>query len=80
MNSDDTSAADLARALPSSTSSDYGRPFAEVFKAVNMDFYKIDPLLFSPAAVTVTSLKSGKSFSAGHIDPALIDISFGYGQ
>lgn len=80
VNSDDTSAADLARALPSSTSSDYGRPFAEVFKAVNMDFYKIDPLLFSPAAVTVTSLKSGKSFSAGQIDPTLIDVSFGYGQ
>ena len=78
VNSGDTEAADLARALPSSTSSDYGRPFAEVFKAVNMDFYKIDPLLFSPAAVTVTSLKSGKSFSAGQIDPALIDISFGY--
>ena len=79
VNSSDEDAAQLANALPSSTSSDYGRPFAEVFKAVNMDFYKIDPLLFSPAAVTVTSLKSGKSFSAGKVDAALIDTSFGYG-
>ena len=78
INASDEDAIQLAKALPSSTSSDYGRPFAEVFKAVNMDFYKIDPLLFSPAAVTVTSLLTGKSFSAGKIDAALIDISFGY--
>lgn len=75
---DDDSAAKLARELPSSASRDYGRPFAEVFKAVNMDFYKIDPMLFSPAAVTVTAVESGKSFHAGKLDSALLDLSFGY--
>lgn len=74
----DEAAAKLAQELPSSASRDYGRPFAEVFKAVNMDFYKIDPLLFSPAAVTVTALESGRSFTGGKLDAALLDQSFGY--
>ena len=74
----DDAAAKLAKELPSSSSRDYGRPFAEVFKAVNMDFYKIDPMLFSPAAVTVTALESGNTFTGGKLDAALIDQSFGY--
>jgi len=74
----DEAAAKLAKDLPSSSSRDYGRPFAEVFKAVNMDFYKIDPMLFSPAAVTVTALESGNTFTGGQLDAALIDQSFGY--
>ena len=44
-----------------------------------MDFYKIDPMLFSPAAVTVTALESGKSFTGGRLAPELVDQSFGYG-
>ena len=74
----DEAAAKLAKELPSSASRDYGRPFAEVFKAVNMDFYKIDPMLFSPAAVTVTAVESGNSFIGGKLDAALLDQSFGY--
>jgi methenyltetrahydromethanopterin cyclohydrolase len=74
----DEAAAKLAKELPSSASRDYGRPFAEVFKAVNMDFYKIDPMLFSPAAVTVTAIESGNSFVGGKLDAALLDQSFGY--
>ncbi|MEQ1601447.1 MAG: methenyltetrahydromethanopterin cyclohydrolase [Methylophilaceae bacterium] len=74
----DEAAAKLALELPSSTSRDYGRPFAEVFKSVNMDFYKIDPMLFSPAAVTITALESGNSFVGGKLDAALLDQSFGY--
>ena len=74
----DDAAAKLAQDLPSSSSRDYGRPFAEVFKAVNMDFYKIDPMLFSPAAVTVTAIDSGNTFTGGKLDAALIDQSFGY--
>lgn len=66
----------LANRLPSSASSDFGRPFAEVFKAANFDFYKIDPLLFSPASVTVTNLRSGRSFHAGEIRADLLNESF----
>ncbi len=76
--SDDAAVA-LAKALPSNSSRDFGRPFAEVFKSVNMDFYKIDPMLFSPAAVTVTALESGNTFTGGALDAALIDQSFGFG-
>jgi methenyltetrahydromethanopterin cyclohydrolase len=75
---DDAAAAKLAQELPSSSSRDYGRPFADVFKSVNMDFYKIDPMLFSPAAVTVTAVESGNSFTGGRLDAALLDQSFGY--
>ena len=72
----DDAASDLAKVMPSSASKDYGRPFAEVFKAVDMDFYQIDPLLFSPAKVTVTNLETGNSFFAGSFNEALIEKSF----
>jgi methenyltetrahydromethanopterin cyclohydrolase len=72
----DDDAADLARQLPSANARDYGRPFHESFKAVNYDFYAIDPMLFSPAAVTVTAIESGNSFHAGRIDEALVHASF----
>ena len=70
-------ARELAAQLPSSASRDYGRPFAEVFKAYNYDFFQIDPMLFSPARVIVTALESGRSFHAGHLDLDLLDVSFG---
>jgi methenyltetrahydromethanopterin cyclohydrolase len=62
--------------LPSSTSRDFGRPFAQLFRQFKGDFYAIDPLLFSPAEVIVTALQSGESFHAGRRDPALLDASF----
>ena len=73
---EDAAAEELANKLPSSASSDYGRPFGEVFKSVNYDFYQVDPMLFSPARVTVSSLKTGNSFQAGKIDTKLLDQSF----
>jgi methenyltetrahydromethanopterin cyclohydrolase len=69
-------AAKLADALPSGASRDYGRPFAETFAAYGGDFYKIDPLLFSPGLVQVTALESGRTFRRGRLDPALIAASF----
>jgi methenyltetrahydromethanopterin cyclohydrolase len=66
----------LAEALPSRTSRDYGKPFAEVFAAFKGDFYAIDPMLFSPAKVLVTALDTGETFKAGGFDEALIDASF----
>ncbi|MGH8119880.1 MAG: methenyltetrahydromethanopterin cyclohydrolase, partial [Gammaproteobacteria bacterium] len=69
-------AEDLARKLPSSASRDYGKPFGTIFKDVKYDFYKIDPMLFSPARVSVTSLITGRTFHAGKIDQHLLDKSF----
>lgn len=76
VNTGDDEASTLAKNLPSSASRDYGKPFGTVFKDVNYDFYKIDPMLFSPARVIVTSLISGNSFHAGRIDRQLLDQSF----
>jgi len=66
----------LAGKLPSKASRDYGRPFAEIFKTVKGDFYAIDPMLFSPAKITVTALETGESFQSGEIDLSLLDASF----
>lgn len=66
----------LAEALPSRTSPAYGQPFAEIFSAVDGDFYKIDPMLFSPAVVTVSNLDTGRSFHAGVMAPEIVDASF----
>jgi methenyltetrahydromethanopterin cyclohydrolase len=66
----------LAEHLPSATSRDYGRPFAELFRQFKGDFYAIDPRLFSPAEVIVTAVQSGESFHAGRCDSALLNASF----
>jgi methenyltetrahydromethanopterin cyclohydrolase len=73
----DADAEELARRLPASASRDYGRPFAQVFKDYKYDFYQIDPMLFAPARVMVTALKSGRSFAGGAVDLGLLDVSFG---
>jgi len=73
----DEDAEKLAQELPSSTSKDYGKPFAEIFKEYEYDFFKIDAMLFSPASVIVTAVESGKSFRAGKLDEALLNESFG---
>jgi methenyltetrahydromethanopterin cyclohydrolase len=73
---EDSDAEELAITLPSTASKDYGKPFGEIFKDVEYDFYKIDPMLFSPARVSVTSLISGNTFHAGKLNKELLDRSF----
>ena len=68
----------LAKNLPSTSSKDYGKPFAEIFKNYKGDFYAIDPNLFSPGKVTVTSLETNKIFVEGKLNSDLLDKSFGY--
>ena len=70
-------AKELAEKLPSSNSRDYGRPFADIFKAYKGDFYQIDGSLFSPAEALVTAIETGETFRAGEINAALLDKSFG---
>ena len=50
--------------------------FADIFKEYKYDFYQIDKMLFSPAKVIVSSLKTGKSYTSGNIDLSLMDNSF----
>ena len=69
--SDDAAQA-LAQKLPSRNSRDHGRSFAEIFKEVAYDFYKIDPALFAPAEVWVSNLDSGRTFHGGALEMALL--------
>lgn len=73
---DDEHLAAIIKKVPSSASPEYGRSFAEIFEQYK-DFYDIDPLLFSPAEVWLTNLKSGRTFHAGAIRPEILLASFG---
>lgn len=72
----DNAAQALARQLPSCSSADYGRPFAQIYQDAGFDFYKIDTHLFAPAQVIVTALDSGNSFHAGPLNENIIDLTF----
>jgi methenyltetrahydromethanopterin cyclohydrolase len=72
---EDDELAQLAERLPASASSDYGTPFYDVFKRYESDFYKIDPMLFSPAEVWLTSATSGRTFHAGRLNPEVLRAS-----
>jgi methenyltetrahydromethanopterin cyclohydrolase len=65
----------LADQLPASASRDYGTPFYEIFQRYEGDFYKIDPLLFSPAEVWLTSTETGRTFHAGRLNPEVLESS-----
>ena len=73
---DDDALRDLVERLPASASSDYGEPFVSVLKRANFDFYAIDPLLFSPAQIRLTSVASGRSFEAGEVNLEVLERSF----
>jgi methenyltetrahydromethanopterin cyclohydrolase len=72
----DSDAQRLAEKLPASGSEAYGKPFAEIFADVKGDFYKIDPMLFSPAQVMVSNVETGSTFRAGELAPGVVDASF----
>jgi methenyltetrahydromethanopterin cyclohydrolase len=72
----DEEVADLAQRLPSSASDAFGTPFGELLAAVNWNFYDIDPMLFSPAAVTLTSTQSGRAHHGGGLAPDVLERSF----
>jgi methenyltetrahydromethanopterin cyclohydrolase len=77
VNTTDEKAEELCKKMPSSTSSDYGKPFANIFKDYDYDFFKIDANLFSPSKVIISNMKTGNTFIAGKIDNELMKKSFG---
>ena len=74
---DDSKLKELVERVPSSTSRDYGRPFADIFKAAGYDFYKIDASLFAPAVITVNNMRTGATFTAGRVNPEILRQSLG---
>lgn len=65
----------VAEAVPSSASKDHGRPFAAIFKDYDHDFYQVDPLLFSPAVVSIVNRRSGISRLHGRIETDVLRAS-----
>ncbi len=57
---------------PSKASEAYGKPFIEIFRMADYDFYKIDPNLFAPAVLIVNNLKTGRIFKAGEVNPKIL--------
>jgi methenyltetrahydromethanopterin cyclohydrolase len=73
---DDDELATIGPKVPSTASPDHGAPFAEIFARYDHDFYRVDPMLFSPAAVVFNNLKTGKCHSFGHTAPEVLRRSF----
>ena len=73
---EDDALRELVERLPASASKDYGEPFGKVLKDAEFDFYKIDPLLFSPAQIRLTNVESGRSFEAGEVNLEVLERSF----
>ncbi|HEV3436690.1 MAG TPA: methenyltetrahydromethanopterin cyclohydrolase [Gemmata sp.] len=73
---DDEVIASVGPKVPSNSSKDHGALFAELFARYG-DFYKIDPLLFSPAEVEFRNLKTGTCHRFGKVEPGLVRKSFG---
>jgi methenyltetrahydromethanopterin cyclohydrolase len=74
--SDDEMLTAIGPKVPSNHSKDHGSLFAELFARYG-DFYKIDPLLFSPAEVEFRNLKTGNCHRFGKVEPDLVRKSFG---
>ena len=67
---------ELLKKAPANTSTSYGKPFLETFKAADYDFYKIDPGLFAPAKYTMTNVRTGKSTTVGEVNHELLKLSY----
>jgi len=63
---------------PSRASKSYGKPFLQIFKEADRDFYKIDPNLFAPAVLIINTIKTGKTFKAGEINVRILKESLGF--
>jgi methenyltetrahydromethanopterin cyclohydrolase len=77
---DDDRLAEVGPKVPSCAQPDYGAPFVEIFKRYEGDFYKIDPLLFSPAEVYFCNLKTGRGQAFGRVKPEVLWRSFFAGE
>lgn len=74
--SDDDLLATVGPKVPSSASTAHGATFMEIFQRAGGDFYKIDPMLFSPAELVVNNLKTGRCHHFGKLAPAVLRKSF----
>jgi len=68
----------IVQQAPSKASKDYGKPFLQIFREADRDFYKIDHGLFAPSTLIINNAKTGNSFAAGQINPKVLAESLGF--
>lgn len=76
VDTDDDAIEQVAARVPSESSPDHGQPFAKIFARYHHDFYKVDPMLFSPARVTFHNVRTGRTQQAGAIKSDVLQESF----
>jgi methenyltetrahydromethanopterin cyclohydrolase len=75
--SDDEKLKAIFGKAPSGTSKRYGKPFKEILKEANNDFYRVDPNLFAPAVLVMNNLETGAIFRAGETNVKVLKRSIG---
>jgi methenyltetrahydromethanopterin cyclohydrolase len=68
----------LRKQAPSKAAKSYGKPFLQIFKKADRDFYKIDHNLFAPAVLIIINMKTGRTFKAGQINIEALRESFNF--
>jgi methenyltetrahydromethanopterin cyclohydrolase len=68
----------IVEQAPSKASKDYGKPFLQIFREADKDFYKIDHGLFAPALLMINNAKTGRTFKAGQINPKVLAQALGF--
>jgi methenyltetrahydromethanopterin cyclohydrolase len=68
----------MVNQAPSMASKDYGKPFLQIFREADKDFYKIDHGLFAPAVLMINNAKTGRTFKSGQINPKVLTQSLGF--
>lgn len=76
VDAEDAEIEQVGRQLPSSSSSAYGTPFEKILRDAKFDFYQIDPLLFSPAQVTLINVRNDAARTFGATSEQLLRESF----
>ena len=75
---DEAKLQEIVNQTPSMMSKDYGKPFLQIFREADKDFYKIDHGLFAPAVIMINNAKTGRTFKAGKINPKVLSESLGF--
>lgn len=73
---DDDQLAVLVPRIVTAASSIGGKSFSQLYREANYDFHAIPADMHTPAVLHMTNLRTGKTFSAGHVDVEVLRRSF----
>ena len=75
---DEAKLREMVDKAPSLVSKDYGKPFLQIFREADKDFYKIDHGLFAPALLMINNVRTGKTIRSGKINTKVLSESLGF--